>query len=153
MRRFNDLIGLRYEGYPVLLFLSLFAWHTYHSKSKDARSVVREVTEGSEWFKRKVVAGVIDYLDSAGYLYFKCQSPMWRPGGWRRCPRDWEVTVPGYARLQQLLSNLGLTVQDILQQPDPRSVKILIDGRIRDVYREHWERVRRFEEVAGEGGL
>jgi hypothetical protein len=140
-----DLVGFGYEGYPVLLFLSLFAWHTYHSRNVDARSVVREFVEGSEWFKRKVVVGVLGYLDSAGYLYFKCQSPVWRPMGWRRCPRDWEVTVPGYARLQQLLANLGLTVDDVLKQPSPSKVKELIDSRIREIYRGHWERVRAYE--------
>jgi hypothetical protein len=146
MRRFNDPIGLGREGYPALLFLSLFAWHTYHSKNVDARSVVREVVVGSEWRKRVVVSSVLGYLDSAGYLHFQCQSPIWRPGGWRMCPRDWDITVAGYARLQQLLANLGLTVNDILQQPNPHSVKTLLDDRIRQIYRELWSKIKKYED-------
>jgi hypothetical protein len=148
MRRFNDPIGLGREGYPVLLFLSLFAWHTYHSKNVDARSVVREVVVGSEWRKRVVVSSVLGYLDSAGYLYFQCQSPIWRPGGWRNCPKAWDITVAGYARLQQLLANLGLTVNDILQQPNPHSVKTLLDDRIRQLYRELWSKIKEYEDAA-----
>jgi hypothetical protein len=145
--RFHNLLGFGHESYMVLLALSLFAWHTYHSRGVDARRVVREVLIGSDWFKKRVVASILTYMDSNEYLYFKYQSPFWRPGDWRRCPRDWEVTVPGYARLQQLLDNLGLKVEDVLKQPDPHSVKKLLDERIRLFYREHWERVRRYEEA------
>jgi len=152
-RRLIDLVGFGYEGYPVLLSLAFFAWHTYRSKGVDARSVVRELLVGSEWFKKKVTWSILSYLDSSGYLYFRCQSPIWRPGGWRRCPREWEITVPGYARLQQLLANLGLTVQDILKQPDPSSVKALIDSKIKELYHEHWERVRAYEAAASNAEL
>jgi len=151
-RRFNDPIGLGREGYPTLLALALFAWHSQHSKGRDARRVLGEVVLGPEWYRERVVGSIIYGLDAWGYLDFSCQSP-WRPGGWRRCPRDWELTERGYRRLQELLSNLGLTLEDILQQPSPRDVKALIDGRIRQLYREHWERVRRYEEVARGAGL
>jgi hypothetical protein len=148
--RFHNLLGFGHESYTVLLALSLFAWHTYHSRGVDARRVLKEVLVGSDWFKKRVVASILTYMDSCGYLYFKCQSPFWRPGGWRRCHKDWEVTVPGYARLQQLLDNLGLRVEDVLKQPDPHSVKKLLDERIRLLYREHWERVRRYEETVAQ---
>jgi hypothetical protein len=145
MRRFNDPVGLGREGYPVLLSLALFAWHTYHSRGVDARRVVLEVLVGSDWFKRKVVWSVLSCLDSLGYLFFECQSPIWRPGGWRRCPKNWDITVAGYARLQELLQNLGLTVEDVIRQPSPLDVKALIDSKIKAIYREHWERIKAYE--------
>jgi hypothetical protein len=153
-RRFNDLVGLGFEGYPALLALALYAWHERRGERRSASSILYEVLQGSEWFREKRARGVVSSLDSRGYLEFECQSPMWRPGGWRRCPRDWRLTEMGYRRLQELLGNLNLTVDDILQQPSPQDVKALIDGRIKTVYREHWERVRRYEEaVVREDGL
>jgi hypothetical protein len=153
-RRFNDLIGLGYEGYPTLLALALYAWHSRHSKGRDARFILYDILFGSKWFKSRVAGNIISVLDTLDYLEFNCQTPIWRPMGWRRCPRDWRVTARGYQRLQELLSRLGLTLDDILRQPDPFEVKKLIDGRIRDIYREHWERVRHYEEfVAREVGL
>jgi hypothetical protein len=151
-RRFNDLVGLGYEGYPTLLALALLAWYEKRGVRRSARSVLIEVLAGSDWFKKKVAEDVVSYLDSRGYLEFECQSPVWRPLGWRRCPKDWRVTVRGYERLQQLLSNLGITVEDVLGQPSPLDVKNLIDSRIKTVYREHWARVKRYMEVVGEGG-
>ena len=153
-RRFNDLVGLGFEGYPTLLALALYAWHSRHSRGADARFILYDLLFGSKWFKSRVAGNIIFVLDSLGYLEFDCQTPIWRPGGWRRCPRDWRLTEMGYRRLQELLSNLGLTVEDVLRQPGPFEVKKLIDGRIRDMYREHWERVRRYEEyVSREVGL
>jgi hypothetical protein len=148
-RRFNDLIGLGYEGYPVLLALALLAWHEKRGARRSARSILEEILVGSTWFKKKVAEETVWCLDSRGYLEFACQDFRWRPGGWRRCPRDWRVTQRGYARLQELLQNIGLTVEDVLKQPSPIEVKNLIDGRIREVYREHWARVKHYEEVAG----
>jgi hypothetical protein len=154
VRRFDDLIGLGYEGYPVLLALALYAWHEKWGQRRSASSMLYEVLPGSDWFREKVARGVVSSLDSWGYLEFECQTPIWRPLGWRRCPWAWRLTVRGYERLQGLLSNIGLTLEDILKQPSPLEVKNLIDGRIRTIYKEHWERVRRYEEVvAGEGGL
>jgi hypothetical protein len=147
MRRFNDPVGLGREGYPVLLALVLFAWHEYNSRGRDARSVVRDVLTGSDWFRKKVAWSVLSCLDSLGYLFFKCQSPIWRPQGWRACPRDWSITVAGYARLRELLANLSLTVDDVLKQPSPLDVKVLIDSRIKAIYREHWERIKAYEAV------
>jgi hypothetical protein len=153
-RRFNDLVGLGYEGYPTLLALALYAWHSRHSKGRDARFILYDILVGSKWFKSRVAGNIISILDSLGYLEFNCQTPTWRPLGWRRCPRDWRVTIRGYERLGELLSNLNLTLDDILKQPSPLEVKKLIDGRIRAIYREHWERVRRYEEyVSREVGL
>jgi hypothetical protein len=147
-RRFNDPVGLGYEGYPVLLALALYAWHERRGVRVSARSVLTEVLAGSDWFKKKVAEEVVWCLDSRGYLEFECQSPMWRPLGWRRCPRDWKLTVRGYERLQELLQNIGLTLDDVLRQPSPLNVKNLIDGRIKSIYKEHWERVRCYMEVA-----
>jgi hypothetical protein len=153
-RRFNDLIGLGYEGYPTLLALALYAWHEKRGQRRSASSMLYEVLPGSDWFREKAARGVVSSLDSRGYLEFECQSLIWRPGGWRRCPKEWRLTVRGYERLQGLLQNIGLTLEDVLGQPSPLDVKKLIDSRIKAVYREHWERVRRYEEVvAGEGGL
>jgi hypothetical protein len=146
-RRFNDLVGLGYEGYPVLLALALYAWHEKRGRRRGARSVLEEVLVGSAWFKERVAEETVYLLDSRGYLEFACQDPWWRPGGWRRCPRDWKLTARGYDRLRELLQNLGLTLDDVIRQPSPLDVKNLIDGRIREVYREHWERVRRYEEA------
>jgi hypothetical protein len=152
-RRFNDPAGLRRHGYTILLALALFAWSSRHSRGLDARRVLYNVMAGfTKWYRERVAHSIIDALDSWGYLDFSCQSP-WRPGGWRRCPREWKLTERGYARLQELLGNLGLTLDDILQQPSPSEVKALIDGRIRQLYREHWERVRRYEEAARGAGL
>jgi hypothetical protein len=148
MRRFNDPLGLGWEGYPTLLALALFAWHSKHSKGVDARRVLSEVVVGSDWFRKRVVRNVIDSINFWGYLDFECQLQTWRFVSWRECPRDWRVTFMGYARLQELLSNLNLTLNDILQQTNPQSVKKLIDDRIREIYKEHWERVRRYEAAA-----
>ena len=152
-RRFNDLIGLGYEGYPTLLALALFAWHSQRSKGRDARGVLKDALVGSDWFKKKMARIVVDSLDSRGYLEFECQNPIWRPMGWLRCPRGWRLTVRGCERLQGLLQNIGLTLEDVLGQPSPLDVKNLIDSRIKAVYREHWERVRQYEEATREVGL
>jgi len=152
-RRFNDPVGLGREGYPTLLALALFAWHSQHSKGRDARRILYEVVVGPNWYRSRVVDGVLDSLNARGYLNFLCQSPMWKPGGWRRCTRDWKVTVTGYERLKEMLSNIGLTLEDVLVQPSPQEVKNIIDSRIRQVYRVHWGRIRRYEEVAREVGL
>jgi hypothetical protein len=152
-RRFNDLAGLRWHGYPILLALALFAWSSEHSRGRDARRILYDVMVGfTKWYKERVAYSILDALNSWGYLDFNCQTP-WKPRGWRRCPKEWKLTERGYARLQELLGNLNLTVDDILQQPSPQDVKALIDGRIRQLYREHWERVRRYEEVARGAGL
>jgi hypothetical protein len=154
MRRFNDPVGLGWRGYPVLLALAVLAWHEHRGSKGHVASIVRDVLVGSEWFREKVAREVVSSFDSWGYLEFECQSPMWRPMGWRRCPRAWKLTARGYERLQQLLSNLGLAVEDVLKQPSPLDVKNLIDSRIKAIYRDHWERVRRYEEVVvKEGGL
>jgi hypothetical protein len=152
-RRFNDLVGLGYEGYPTLLALALYAWHSRHSKGRDARFILYDILVGSKWFKSRVVTNIISILDSLGYLEFKCQTPIWKPLGWRNCPKDWVVTVRGYERLQELLSNINLTLDDMLKQPDPFEVKKLIDGRIRAIYREHWERIRHYMEVVEREGV
>lgn len=117
---------------------------------RSARSILEEVVVGSAWFKERLAEETVYFLDARGYLEFACQGFGWRPGEWRRCPRDWRVTQRGHARLQELLQNLGLTLDDVIRQPSPTEVKNLIDGRIREVYREHWERVKRYEEVAGD---
>jgi hypothetical protein len=148
-RRFNDPAGLGWQGYPALLALAVLAWHEKRGQRRSASSILYEVLPGSDWFKKKVARAVVSGFDSWGYLEFKCQSPMWRPLGWRRCPRDWRLTERGYEVLQKLLGNLGLALDDILRQPGPLDVKNLIDSRIKTIYREHWERVRRYEVVAG----
>jgi hypothetical protein len=153
VRRLDDLVGLGYDGYPALLALALYAWHEKRGLRRSASSILYEILSGSDWFKEKTARGAVSSLDSRGYVDFECQSPTWRPEGWRRCPKAWRLTVRGYERLQGLLSNIGLTLDDVLSKPSPVEVKNLIDGRIREVYREHWDRVRRYEEaVAGEGG-
>jgi hypothetical protein len=154
MRRFDDLVGLGWQGYPVLLALALLVWHEKRGQRRSASSILHEVLPGSDWFREKAARGVVSSLDSWGYLEFECQSPMWRPMGWRRCPRAWRLTVRGYERLQGLLQNIGLTLEDVLGQPSPLDVKNLVDSRIKAVYKEHWERVKRYmEAVAGEGGV
>jgi hypothetical protein len=147
LRKYSDLLGLGREGYPVLLALALYAWHERRGRRRSARSVLEEVLVGSERFKERVAEETVYLLDSRGYLGFACQDPLWKPGGWRRCPRDWRLTERGYDRLRELLRNLGLTLDDIIVQPSPLDVKNLIDSRIREAYREHWERVRRYEEA------
>jgi hypothetical protein len=152
VRRFNDLIGLGYEGYPVLLALAILAWHEKRGRRRSATSILYEVLPGPGRFKNKTASGVVSSLDARGYLEFECQSPIWRPSGWRRCPRAWRLTVRGREKLQGLLQNIGLTLNDILAQPGPLDVKTLLDGKVRELYAEHWTRVRRYEEVAGEAG-
>jgi hypothetical protein len=152
-RRFNDLIGLGYEGYPTLLALALYAWHSRHSKGRDARFILYDILVGSKWYKSRVTNGILGILDSLGYLEFKCQSPIWRPLGWRNCPKDWSVTVRGFERLQELLSNINLTLDDILKQPSPFEVKKLIDDRIKAIYREHWSKVKRYEDTVAREGV
>lgn len=150
-RRFNDPVGFGYEGYPTLLALAVFAWHSEHSRGKDAKRVLYKVLTGVKSYKARVAGLVIDRLNSLDYLSFECQSPLWKPRGWRACPRDWRLTAKGRERLGELLQNLGLTIEDVLRQPSPSDVKTLIDGRIRAIYREHWEKARKYEEVAGHG--
>jgi hypothetical protein len=153
VRRSNDPAGLGHEGYPALLALALYAWHSGHSGGGDARSILHDFLSGSKRFKSRVANSIIASLDSLGYLEFNCQTPIWRPLGWRRCPKDWRVTVRGYERLEELLSSINLALDDILKQPNPFEVKKLIDGRIRAVYRELWARVRRYEELVAREGL
>jgi hypothetical protein len=149
MRRFNDLVGLGWQGYPVLLALAVLAWHESRGFRWHVASIIRDVLVGSDWFKSKLARDVVYAFVVWGYIRFGCQSPAWRHYGWRRCPRDWRVTEKGYARLRELLENIGLTLDDVLRQPSPLDVKNLVDSVIRAVYREHWERVRRYEEVVG----
>jgi hypothetical protein len=150
-RRFNDLIGLGFEGYPALLALAVLAWHEGRGSGGHVVGILKDVLVGSDWFREKLAYDAVYVLDVRGYLEFKCQNPVWKHGNWRRCPRDWRLAEAGYRRLQELLGNLGLTLSDIQRQPSPRDVKALIDGRIRQLYREHWARVKRYEEVAGLG--
>jgi hypothetical protein len=150
-RRFSDLAGLGDDGYFTLLALAVFAWHSEHGRGRDAKRVLYKVLAGSSFYKARVAGSAIDRLNSLDYLSFECQSPIWKPRGWRACPRDWRLTVKGRERLGELLQNLGLTIEDVLKQPSPPDVKTLIDGRIRAIYREHWEKVRKYEEVAGHG--
>jgi hypothetical protein len=145
MRRFDDLVGFGWQGYPTLLALALLAWHEKRGLIWDARRILGMVVVGSEWYRKRFVRDVISSLDSWGYLDFSCQSPIWRPLGWLRCPRDWRLTELGRERLQELLSNLNLTLDDVLKQPNQFEVKMLIDNRIREIYKEHWERVRAYE--------
>lgn len=152
MRRFHDVVGLGADGYPLLLALALFAWHSQNSKGRDARRVLREVLVGPDWYRSRAVREILDSLSARGYLDFQCQTPM-KPGNWRRCTRDWKVTEEGYKWLKGKLSNLGLTLEDVLVQPNPLEVKKIIDSRIKQFYRVHWGRVRRYEEVAREAGL
>jgi len=152
-RGFDDLAGLGWQGYPALLALALFAWHEKHARGRDARDILHEVLQGPVRFKRKTAGGAVSSLDSWGYIEFECQSPIWRPGGWRGCPKAWKLTARGYGRLQELLQNMGLTLNDILAQPGPPDVKALLDGKVRELYAGHWARVRRYEEAAGEAGL
>jgi hypothetical protein len=152
VRRFNDLIGLGYESYPTLLALATLAWHERRGLRRSATSILREVLPGPDRFKNKTAKEAVSSLDARGYLEFECQSPIWRPGGWRRCPRAWRLTVRGREKLQGLLQNMGLTLNDILAQPSPLDVKTLLDGRVRELYAGHWARVRRYEEAAGEAG-
>jgi hypothetical protein len=154
MRRFDDPVGLWDTSYPVLLALALFAWYEGRGRRGDARYILFKVFKGPTWFKSRIVGDLLDQLDAWGYLEFECQNPFWKPMGWYGCPRAWRLSIRGRERLETLLSNLGLTVDGVLGQPSPLDVKNLIDSRIKAVYREHWERVRRYEEVvAGEGGL
>jgi hypothetical protein len=154
IRRFNDLAGLGWHGYWELLVLAILtwlAWHKHHYGAMDVKYAVYKILKAPLGFKRRVVEGVIGSLESRGLLEFICQSPVWRPGGWRKCPRDWRVTSEGYNWLSNKLSNLSLTIEDVLKQPSPHDVKNLVDNRIREIYKKHWERVRKYEEVAGRG--
>ena len=151
-RGFDDLAGLGWQGYPALLALALFAWHEKHARGRDARDILHEVLQGPVRFKRKTAGGAVSSLDSWGYIEFECQSPVWRPGGRHGCPKAWKLTARGYERLQALLQNIGLTLNDMLAQPGPPDVKALLDGKVRELYAGHWARVRRYEEAAGEAG-
>ena len=153
VRRFNDLAGLGWQGYPALLALAVLAWHEGRGSGGHVARILTGVLAGSDWFKEKLAYDTVYALCAWGYLDFGCLGNRWQPWGWRRCPRDWELTERGYRRLQELLSNLGLTLNDILRQPSPQDVKALIDGRIRQLYRQHWERVRRYEEATRGAGL
>jgi hypothetical protein len=148
MRGFNDPAGLGWQGYPALLALALFAWHEKRNLKWDARRILGMVVVGHDWYRKRFVRSVISSLDSWGYLRFECQSFIWRPLGWLKCPREWGLTELGRARLQELLFNIGLAPDTVLKQPNQFEVKALIDNRIRQLYREHWERVRRYEAVA-----
>jgi hypothetical protein len=147
-RRFDDLVGLGYEGYPALLALAVLAWHESRGSRGHVASIVRDVLVGSEWFKKKLAYDVVYALNIRGCIEFSCQGPVWKRGGWRRCPRGWRLTERGYGRLRELLQNIGLTLDDVLKQASPTDVKNLLDSRIKQLYHEHWERVRRYEEVA-----
>jgi hypothetical protein len=148
MRGFSDLAGLGWQGYWPLLAMAVLAWHEGRGRRGDVRRVVGAIIPGPDWYRRRVVRRVVGFFHSLGYLDFACVD-RWRSYGWRECPRSWKVTERGYDWLRGKLANLGLVLEDVLRQTDPLGVKNLIDGRIKAIYKEHWERVRRYEEVVG----
>ncbi len=147
-RRFNDPAGLGYEGYWAVLALATLAWYEGRGKHGDVRRIIYSVMVGPLWYKRRVADDIIGFLYVLDYLEFLCVD-RWKPGGWRACPKDWRATEKGYEWLKGKLTNLGLALEDILRQPDPSEVKNLIDNKIKQLYREHWTRVKRYEEVVG----
>jgi hypothetical protein len=153
MRRFNDPVGLGFHSYWELLALALFAWHEKRSLIWDARRILGMVVFGHEWFRKRFVRSVISSLDSWHYIHFECQSFIWRPEGWRECPSKWRLTDWGREKLQELLANIGLSLDTVLKQPNQFEVKGLIDNRIRSIYRELWERIRRYEAAVSNAEL
>jgi hypothetical protein len=148
VRRFNDLVGLGYEGYWAVLALAVLAWYENCGRRGDVRRILGGIISGPNGFRRRVVSRTVGFFYGLGYLEFMCVT-RWRPGGWRSCPKDWRIAQKGYEWLGGKLANLGVTLEDVLSQPDPLGVKNLIDGKIKQLYREHWAHVRHYEEVAG----
>jgi hypothetical protein len=147
-RRFNDPAGLGYEGYWALIALAVLAWYEGRGKRGDVRRTVYSVMVGPAWYKRRVADGIVSFFHVLDYLEFMC-ADSWKPGGWRACLKDWRVTEKGYEWLKGKLANLGLALEDVLGQPSPPDVKNLIDNRIKQIYKEHWARIRRYEEATG----